>query len=74
MGMIYYYPALSSLTSYHIFIFLLGTKLLNATSKQMYSIFSISLLFFLGHALYNYLYHSAYYQTQIDKYPPAYTI
>ena len=48
MGMIYYYPALSSLTSYHIFIFLLGTKLLNATSKQMYSIFSISLLFSLA--------------------------
>lgn len=55
----------------YFFIFLLGTKLLNATSKQMYSIFSISLLFFLGHALYNYLYHSAYYQTQIDKYPPG---
>lgn len=52
-------------------IFLIGTKLLNCTSKQLYLLLLISLLIFSGIAVYNFLMSSTFYPTQIDKYPPG---
>jgi len=52
-------------------VFLIGTKLLNCTSKQLYLLFFISLFIFSGITIHNYLLFSTFYPTQIDKYPPG---
>lgn len=52
-------------------IFLIGTKLLNCTSKQLYLLLLISLLIFSVVVVYNFLMSSTLYPTQTDKYPPG---